>query len=296
MGFGDFIKKAAPFINPTVALGTGAQFYGDYEAKMGAKSADSTTREINASQLQLARDNMAMQREFAQHGIRWRAEDAAAAGLHPLAALGASGASYNPVSAMIEAPTAEARNRGNMWSNLGQNVSRAAMATMTMEERAITRLRIEGADLDNEIKRAQLRQLESQPALPSPDPGQPDANWQETTYPFVAYGRTPSGLVPMMPPKLAEALESDESGQTQWILRFRGGPNVYPKERPSRNLLPPGASGWIWSELLQEWQPKTSREAAYLGRRAAERHHRPIFNRDFQRRAPRMRDFPEYTR
>ena len=37
--------------------------------------------------------NEALQREFAQNGIRWRAADARAAGLHPLAALGSSGAS-----------------------------------------------------------------------------------------------------------------------------------------------------------------------------------------------------------
>lgn len=42
-------------------------------------------------------DQREQQREFAQHGIRWRVEDAKAAGLHPLAAIGAAGASYSPV-------------------------------------------------------------------------------------------------------------------------------------------------------------------------------------------------------
>ena len=37
------------------------------------------------------------QKEFAQHGLRWKVEDAKAAGLHPLAAIGAQGAQYNPV-------------------------------------------------------------------------------------------------------------------------------------------------------------------------------------------------------
>lgn len=40
--------------------------------------------------------NADLQREFAQHGIRWRVADARAAGLHPLAALGATGASASP--------------------------------------------------------------------------------------------------------------------------------------------------------------------------------------------------------
>lgn len=46
----------------------------------------------------IAREQMAMQREFAQNGIQWRVEDAKKAGLHPLYAIGASGASYMPVS------------------------------------------------------------------------------------------------------------------------------------------------------------------------------------------------------
>lgn len=41
-------------------------------------------------------ENKDQQREFAQMGIRWRVEDAKAAGLHPLYALGGSGATYSP--------------------------------------------------------------------------------------------------------------------------------------------------------------------------------------------------------
>lgn len=42
---------------------------------------------------------LAYQREFAQHGIRWRVADAKAAGIHPLAALGSPGAQYQPSNA-----------------------------------------------------------------------------------------------------------------------------------------------------------------------------------------------------
>ena len=48
----------------------------------GKKSADKESR---------------FQKEFAQHGIRWKVADAKEAGLHPLAAIGAQGAQYNPV-------------------------------------------------------------------------------------------------------------------------------------------------------------------------------------------------------
>ena len=36
----------------------------------------------------IALHQMANQREFAKHGIQWRVDDAKAAGIHPLAALG----------------------------------------------------------------------------------------------------------------------------------------------------------------------------------------------------------------
>lgn len=45
-----------------------------------------------------AAQQAALQKEFAQYGIRWRVEDAKAAGLHPLYALGAQVPSYTPVS------------------------------------------------------------------------------------------------------------------------------------------------------------------------------------------------------
>lgn len=44
-----------------------------------------------------ANKQMDMQKKFAKKQIQWRAADARAAGIHPLAALGASGAQYQPV-------------------------------------------------------------------------------------------------------------------------------------------------------------------------------------------------------
>lgn len=40
--------------------------------------------------------NIALQREFAQMGVRWRVEDAKAAGLHPMYALTGGGAAFSP--------------------------------------------------------------------------------------------------------------------------------------------------------------------------------------------------------
>ncbi len=51
-----------------------------------------------AASKKIAKMQIAAQKEFAQNGIQWRTADAKAAGLHPLYAIGASGATYTPVS------------------------------------------------------------------------------------------------------------------------------------------------------------------------------------------------------
>lgn len=47
--------------------------------------------------------NLSLQREFAQNSIQWRVNDAKAAGIHPLYALGAQGSSYTPQSLDFQA-------------------------------------------------------------------------------------------------------------------------------------------------------------------------------------------------
>lgn len=44
----------------------------------------------------IAKENRKWQRQFAQHGIRWRVADAKAAGLHPLYAMGAPSVQFTP--------------------------------------------------------------------------------------------------------------------------------------------------------------------------------------------------------
>lgn len=72
--------------------------------------------------------NRDMQREFAQHGVRWKVADAKAAGIHPLAALGASTHSFAP-SFQGDTSLSEGLAR------VGQDISRSIDATRTAEER-----------------------------------------------------------------------------------------------------------------------------------------------------------------
>lgn len=132
----------------------------------------SSQEAFNAQQLQIARDNMAMQKEFAQMGIRWKVEDAKAAGLHPLAALGAQTSSFSPVSLGGEAPKTD-------LSAMGQDLSRAFKAAATKEERAETdiqkerKLDLESKKLDNIMKSDAIttrRAAQLGPPLPRPGP------------------------------------------------------------------------------------------------------------------------------
>lgn len=121
----------------------------------------SSTKDNNAANIQAQQamnaQNIALQKEFAQHGIGWKVADAKAAGLHPLAALGAQTSSFSPLSlgGQSEAPKVD-------FSALGQDLSRAAKAMSTQEQRKAVdedrqrKLELEGLALNNDVKRAEL--------------------------------------------------------------------------------------------------------------------------------------------
>lgn len=123
----DFAKLAGP------GLGFVGDLLGAYESQEIAEDNRTLQREQQAR-------NEALQREFAQHGIQWRVEDAKAAGLHPVFALSGGGAAYSPTSVIGDVP--EARY-GKALSNMGQNITRAQMATMTPEQRLEQELRLQ---------------------------------------------------------------------------------------------------------------------------------------------------------
>jgi len=97
------------------------------------------------------------QKEFAQMGIQWRVEDAKKAGLHPLAAIGAGGASYSPT--IVAGDTNFGSKLGSVAGRLaemGQNTKRAEVATMTDDEREMSALAIRNAQLRNQLLEGQI--------------------------------------------------------------------------------------------------------------------------------------------
>lgn len=254
---------------------------------MGKKAADKA-RESNEL---LARRNEEMQREFARFGVRWKVEDARAAGINPLAALGASTAAYSPIAVGEPADNSMA----NMVHGMGQDIGRAITATKTAQEREMTALQLsalkadlDGKLIDNQIRASQLKKLNlTGPAFPGSDnfipgqgnsglvvdkplervvssPGRPaqEAGWR----PDVSYSRTDTGLTPMVPESLSESLEDDFLGKLMWRVRNQLLPNLG-QGSPPRHMLPKGFNSWEWSTARQEWQPsKRSNRAVEGGR------------------------------
>lgn len=195
--------------------------------------------------------NAQLQREFAQHGIRWRVEDARAAGLHPLAALGMQPASASP--SFVSAPFVE-----------GTDYGRAARAGMTGGERlgllsemlSIQRMGLENELLASQIARMKMDgppgpeielkgQYEPQPHMPvvpqrgleGVDPG---------VINDVSYVLAPDGMsVSLAPSKdVKERLEDNPLLEALWMIRNLGGAALFGARIPEPTFPPPKGHFW----------------------------------------------------
>lgn len=132
-------------------ISAGARLIGGW---MDSKSRDSD----RDAQERIAAQNIALQKQFAQEGIRWKVDDARQAGIHPLYALGANTVSFSPVSIGSSGQS----NWSDTLAGMGQDIGRAVNATRTQGERtdafttSMQEAQLEGARLDNDIKRASL--------------------------------------------------------------------------------------------------------------------------------------------
>lgn len=155
MGF--FKDLGAAFANPIgfgLDLGgIGPQAGFDYLSGKGqSEDALAAAQAANQAQRDIANQNIALQREFAQMGIRWRVDDARAAGIHPLAALGASGASFNPIQPLLQELPSE-----NSWKHqMGQNLRGMLMNKLDPTSRVMNNLSLERAGLENDLLRVQI--------------------------------------------------------------------------------------------------------------------------------------------
>lgn len=118
-----------------------------------------------------AKNDRDFQKRFAKKGIQWRVRDAEAAGLHPLAALGASTLSPSPTS------TASTGNRDYGIAQASQQIGRALAARQTQYQKDLAKTilqqeiaKAKGYDIDNQIRQHRLDELNNNKS----GPGQAD--------------------------------------------------------------------------------------------------------------------------
>lgn len=139
---------------------------------LNSNSAEDAARINAAEQERTNQENIAYQREFAQQGIQWKVADAKAAGLNPLAALGASTSSFSNVVAPQPAPQGGSRP-GDALVKAGQSVDRAIQSTQSADDQAFTQasraLSLQKGQLENDLLASQIR-LANQPGNGPPTP------------------------------------------------------------------------------------------------------------------------------
>ncbi|QXP08107.1 MAG: DNA pilot protein [Arizlama microvirus] len=249
---------------------------------LGGLMADNRADKANAAARENALRQEALQREFAQNGIQWRAADAEKAGISKLYALGANTASYSPVSVGHTASSGLASG----LATAGQNIGRAVDATASPLGRAghfateMAQTQLDGAKLDNDIKRAELlskvatRTQPGQPPailnsettpfipgqgnsgiklenkFPPSDPDRPQKEWGVT--PEVRMYRTKHGFSPEVPQELGEAHESQPLAAAQWFMRNKLMPGLSEAYRTYPHDAPPGTY-WTFNPVFGEY-------------------------------------------
>lgn len=223
------------------------------------------------------------QKEFAQHGIRWRVEDAVRAGLNPEAALGTSGVSYSPSSTFSAGPPSysDSDRAIDSITAMGQNAFRGLAATMTKEEKAFKQLQLQSLQQDvinkgiqNDILMTRYREMGG-PSFPSQEnfvPGQGNSDRVQEVpkkstmsargspsheagwVPDTGFSRTDKGLYPVVPEGLSESLEDDMIGKGAWHVRNTLGAVLGWAKPPPKNMLPKGYDAWRFNPI-SGWVP-----------------------------------------
>lgn len=254
---------------------------------IGAAAIGGATRLIggamsNKSSEKAARMNAAMQMQFARKGIQWKVEDAKAAGVHPLYALGAQTHTFQPTYV------------GSDYSHIGemgQDIGRAvhSMANNKQKVDAYTQqlrdLQLERGRLENDVLKAKLASevakvtQGSQVSMPTVTQrylidGQgptalvedkplervasdPDLKAAEAgSVAGISYIKTPTGYDIAKSKDAAERLEDDTIGNLAFAWRNRVLPSLpfghYASHPPP---FDPGKGRvWIYHPLYQEWR------------------------------------------
>lgn len=294
--------------DPLSLIGTGISVIGNL---FGGRSRDEATERNNAANIaaqqqmnaaniaaaernnQLTLQDKARDRElqtvFAQQGIRWKADDARAAGIHPLYAMGANTVSYAPSTVGLVTPqlsaarTEASTGMGTALAQSGQDISRAIHATRTESERfqavqsTSQALSLENMGLQNELLRSQIAKINTtlNPPMPSISDaykltGQtgsgvevknveiekagPHGSHAAGAVADAHYARSPTGW-PVVPSKdMKERIEDMIIPEILWGIRNNLGPAISNLHfRPPPVPLERGKQ-WTFNPVLGEYQ------------------------------------------
>lgn len=221
----------------------------------------------------------AQQTKFAKNAIQWKVEDAKAAGIHPIYALGANTVSYTPQPV------------GDYGiSEAGQNIGRAIDTSLTQRER-LTEFSARAQQLQLQNMELQNNKLASEIALnnqagQAPSPltenaiiaGQGNSavtpvaqetiinkarpHHEPVARPESMWTRLPDGGYAANPSKeTAEAMESNPLGQLQYAYRNTIVPMFTQRQStaPPASWLPPGTNAWRFNAASGAWYPYLSK-------------------------------------
>lgn len=264
-------KKFTKWVAPAVGGALGFMVGGPAGAAVGAGlgMGYQGAKERQRYERDAYNQQVAFQKDLAQHGLSWKIEDARKHGVSALAALGA--ASPSTVSAQLGV--------SDDWrERLGQDLTRMGNAGLTSSlSRELGALELERARLTNKLLEGQVVgiQQENQRArgLPTPQgmtaPVQPGEVKAEHIADY-QWLQTRDGLIPVIPQQLAESLESSPNvfgiapEQWSWYLRNRLAPRFDgPLPKPDPRLYPlPDGYKWEWSSWLGGYKKVRSRVPA----------------------------------
>jgi hypothetical protein len=249
-------------------LGAAGALFSGFGARKSAKSAAAAQERANQQNIQL-------QKDFAQKGIRWRVADAKKAGIHPLYAIGANTPTFSP----------SVQSVGDSGAGLGsQAVGRAIAATggalqhnksyqKAVEGLTIRRMELENTKLASDIAVARQGALTAGPLAnthgnPLLLEGQPMSG-AVTTKPMQRESARPGNLSqeagyvtdlsmtrsknpheynPVMSHDAKDRLEEDTIGMLNWNLRNRLLPYM------GYNLNPPDYAPKKNHEWYMDWK------------------------------------------
>lgn len=290
----DLTAIGGPLISAGASL-IGSKMAADASNKAARLNAIYQAQEAErarAFELANAQRQEALQREFAQSGIQWRVADARAAGIHPMAALGAQTQSFSPIQVSGHPSSASpyaGASTGSGVAAMGQDISRALQATRTQEERTdayaktVQDLQIQNMKLNNAVLASQVARMNqgTGPAFPSPGgnamPGQGNSSPrvkmkpQEVVYsskedpvsepkPITDVGHAQTGknrFFPVPAKDVKERIEDNVFAEAMWTVRNNLAPalgfNMHP---PTDMKLKSKDHRWYMNPFTGEYRQR----------------------------------------